>query len=112
MSDGPIPEVKPLPGIQRAYDPDPHDKLTGYAIAWAVWAAAFFVIEGIAIHQDAKHRDRVKRTLSANLRYVFATDSVTGVPLDVRYGKLRRFTMGVLIGPPWLPGHLGREGAV
>lgn len=112
MSDGPIPAVAPLPGVQRAYQPDPRDRLSGYAAAWLLWVAAFAVIEGIALHQDAKHRDRVKRTLSSNLRYVFATDSLTGVPLDVPAGKLRRLALGVALGPGWLPQHLGRQGVV
>lgn len=73
---------------------------------------AFAVIEGVALHQEKEHDDRMKRTLSANLRYVFATDSVTGVPLDVPLGRLRRFALGVALGPGWLPNHLGREGAV
>jgi hypothetical protein len=108
----PIPDVAALPGVQRAYEPDPRDRLSGYAIAWGLWVVAFAVIEGVALHQDAEHRDRVKRTLSANLRYVFATDSVTGVPLDVPYGRVRRFALGVALGPGWLPNHLGREGVV
>lgn len=100
-----------------AVAPRPEDRLSGYAVAWALWVAAFAAVEGYAIHQDAKHRvnpDRryVKRTLSANLRYIFATDSITGVPLDVPYGKLRRFLLGVALGPGWVPNHLGREGVV
>ena len=92
--------------------PDPGDRLTGYAIAWGVWVLAFAAIEGYALHQESRHHDRVKRTLSANLRAVFATDSVTGVPLDVPLGRLRRFALGVALGPGWLPQHLGREGVV
>lgn len=112
MTDGPVPTFKPLPGIQRAYDPDPRDRLSWYSACWLAWVAAFAVLETVAIRQDAKHRDRVKRTLSSNLRYVFATDSVTGVPLNVPAGKLRRFALGVALGPGWLPNHLGKEGVV
>ena len=97
---------------ERQYLPHPDDKLSGYAIGWLGFVLYFVILEGIALHQDVKHPDRVKRTLSANLRYVFATDSVTGVPLAVRYGRLRRFALGVALGPGWLPHHLGREGAV
>ncbi len=92
--------------------PHPDDRLTWYAWAWLGFVVYFAVVEGIALHQDAKHRDRVKRTLSSNLRYVFATDSVTGVPLDVPYGKLRRLALGTALGPGWLPQHLGRQGVV
>ena len=112
MSSGPLPEFKPLPGVQRAYEPDPRDRLSGWALGWLGFVAYFAILEAAAIHQDAKHHDRVKRTLSANLRYVFATDSVTGVPLNVPLGQLRRFALGIALGPGWLPNHLGREGVV
>jgi len=92
--------------------PHPDDRLSGYAIGWAVFVAYFAVLESVAIHQDRVHPDRVKRTLSANLRYVFATDSITGVPLQVPLGRLRRFALGVALGPGWLPTHLAREGVV
>jgi hypothetical protein len=108
VTDGPIPDLAPLPGVQRAYEPDPGDRLSGYAIGWGAWVLAFAVLEGIALHQDAKHRDRVKRTLSSNLRYVFATDSVTGVPLAVPAGRLRRFALST--GVNWFQHHIGREG--
>lgn len=98
--------------IRNPVEPDPRDRLSGYAAAWLLWIAAFGIIEGTALHQDGKHHDRVKRTLSANLRYVFATDSVTGVPLDVPHGKLRRLALSLALGPGWLPEHLGREGVV
>jgi hypothetical protein len=108
MSDGPIPDFKPLPGVQREYAPDPQDRLSGWAVGWLAWVTAFAVLEAAAIHQDAKHDDRVKRTLSANLRYVFATDSVTGVPLAVKHGKMRRFALTT--GLNWFQHHLGRNG--
>ena len=92
--------------------PDPGDRYSGFTVAWAIWAGAFVVIESIALSRDARFRDRVKRTLSSNLRAAFATDSVTGVPLDVPLGRLRRFALGVALGPGWLPTHLGKEGVV
>lgn len=108
MNDGPVPDYIPKPGVQRAYQPNPADRLSGFTVAWAAWVAAFAVVEGVALHQDAKRRDRVKRTLSSNLRAVFATDSVTGVPLDVPYGRLRRFTLSTAVN--WFEHHIGREG--
>lgn len=92
--------------------PDPSDRLGPWALGWLAWTLAFAALEGAAIYRDSRSHDRVKRTLSANLRYVFATDSVTGVPLAVPYGRARRFLLGVAIGPPWLPNHLGRKGVV
>ena len=108
-----IPDFKPLPGVQRAYDPDPGDRVSPvFAALWTQWALEFFIIEGTALALDAKHRDRVKRTLSSFLRWLAATDSVTGVPLNVPHGKLRRLALNVALGPGWLPSHLGREGTV
>ena len=112
MSDGPIPDVKPLPGVQRAYEPDPADRLSWFTVAWGGFVLYFVIVEGVALWQDAKRQDRVKRTLSSNLRYVFATDSVTGVPLNVPYGKLRRLALNVAIGPGFLPSHLGKQDVV
>lgn len=111
-TDGPVPDYKPLPGVQRTYAPDPQDRLSGFTVAWLLWVAAFAVLEGYALRQDAIHGDRVKRTLSSNLRFIFATDSVTGVPLAVPFGKLRRLALNVALGPGWLPSHLGRQGVV
>lgn len=99
--------IHPLP-----VPPDPRDRLGPWAAGWLAWALAFALLEGYAIYRDAQTRDRVKRTLTSNLRYVFATDSVTGVPLAVPLGKTRRFLLGVAIGPGWLPNHLGRRGVV
>lgn len=92
--------------------PNPRDRLSGYALGWLGFVLYFVLLEGYALYQERKHDDRVKRTLSANLRYVFATDSVTGVPLDVPYGRLRRFALGIALGPGWLPNHLSRNGVV
>lgn len=86
--------------------PNPRDRLSGYAVGWGAWVGAFAVLEAYALHQDAKHPDRVKRTLSSNIRYVFATDSVTGIPLDVKFGKLRR--LALITGLAWLSEHLRR----
>lgn len=108
-----------MTGIDTTADPvppRPGDRLSGYAWGWLAWVACFAALEGYALWQDRVHRgtpdEWVKRTLSANLRFVFATDSVTGVPLDVPFGKLRRLALVVALGPGWLPSHLGRRGVV
>ncbi len=90
--------------------PDSRDRLSGYAFGWLGFVAYFAVLEAIALRQDAKHRDRVKRTLSANLRFVFATDSVTGVPLRVPLGKLRRLAFTTATG--WLESHIEHPGSM
>jgi hypothetical protein len=86
--------------------PNPRDRLSGYAIGWGVWFAGFAVLEAVALHQDRKHHDRIKRTLSSNLRYIFATDSITGIPVDVKHGKLRRLALITFLA--WFSEHLRR----
>lgn len=88
-------------------DPNPDDRASIYSALWAAWAVAFFVIEFKAIYDDSRNQDRVKRTLTSNIRYVFATDSVTGIPLNVKHGKLRRFTLITILG--WFEKHFERQ---
>lgn len=90
--------------------PNPEDRLSGYAIAWGTWVLAFAVIEAVAIHQDAKHHDRVKRTLTANIRYVTAWDSVNGLPLRVPYGKWRR--LAFVAARAWIEKHIEQPGSM
>lgn len=90
--------------------PDPRDRASGYTWAWVAWIAAFAVLEGKALRDDARSPDRVKRTLSSNLRWWFATDSVTGVPVDAPHGKLRR--LALITGLAWFSKHIERNGVV
>lgn len=89
---------------------NPEDRLSGYAIGWLGFVTYFAALEAIAIHQDAKHDDRVKRTLSSNLRYVFATDSIDGRPLRVPFGKLRR--LAFQSASNWLETHIQQPGSM
>jgi hypothetical protein len=86
---------------------DPRDEYSGFTKLWLGWIAAFVVIEGVAVWQDRKHPDRVKRTLSSNARTWFATDSVTGIPLEAKYGKPRRIAL--LFLTTWLGEHLKQQ---
>jgi hypothetical protein len=101
------------PGI--VYEPNPADELHPtfvklFAAGWAFIGA----VEFAALYIEAKNRkngasDRRKRTLTAIIRFLAGTDSVTGVPVDVPYGRMRRFALSTLIGPGWFPGHFGQE---
>jgi hypothetical protein len=86
---------------------DPRDEYSGFTWLWAGWVVAFAVIESVAVWQDKRHPDRVKRTLSSNARTVFATDSITGIPLDAPYGRLRRTALLFLMS--WLSEHLRQQ---
>lgn len=47
-----------------------------YSVAWATWAAAFGVIEGLAIYRNKRggRADYEHRTLTENVRFLAATD--------------------------------------
>ena len=92
--------VAPIP-------PNPADRYSIFTKLWLCWAAMFVVVESVAVWQDKMHRDRVKRTLSSNARRLFATDSITGIPLDAPYGRLRRIALLFLI--TWLGEHLKQQ---
>jgi hypothetical protein len=98
LPDAPI--VAPIP-------PNPADRYSVFTKLWLSWVAAFVVIESVAVWQDRRNPDRVKRTLSSNARTVFATDSITGIPLDAPYGRLRR--LALLFLTTWLGEHLKQQ---
>lgn len=100
-------------GPRTLISKNPRDQWSTYTVLWAGWIAAFALIETAALVtesrlQQAGTPDRVKRTLSSHWRTWFATDSVTGIPLDVRYGKLRRLVGGTALF--WFDRHSKREG--
>ena len=106
------PMVSPGPGL--TWDPNPEDRIhRGYATAYTIGGLIIAVAEFVALRREKLNHDngtpdRVKRTLTACIRWVFATDSVTGVPLQVKLGRTRRFLLSCLIGPGWLSGHFKR----
>jgi hypothetical protein len=73
----------------------------------------FFAIEIPALYREYKNKkngteDRTKRTLSAHLRKWGGTDTLTGIPLEIPYGKFRRFTLDTAIN--WFENHIEQEG--
>jgi hypothetical protein len=98
MPDGPT--VGPI-------EPNPRDRYSPFTWAWLGLLGAGAVLEAVAMWQDRKHHDRVKRTLSSNARTWFATDSITGIPLSAPYGKTRRTIL--LFITAWLPEHLKQQ---
>ena len=90
--------------------PNPNDRYSTFTKLWVCWVAAFAIVEAAAVYQDKRSPDRVKRTLSSNLRTWFATDSITGVPVNVPYGKLRRIAF--VCASAWLIEHLKQQGRV
>lgn len=97
----------PSSPIAAPIPPNSADRYSGFTRLWLAWAVAFVVIESVAVWQDRKHHDRVKRTLSSNARTLFATDSITGIPLDAPYGRLRRTAL--LFGSVWVAEHLRQQ---
>jgi len=74
--------------------------LSGYTLAWAVWLAAFAVIEGKALRDNRKND-----TLSEHVWQWFAVKD-KGAP----YGQLRRATLAM--GMAWLAGHFLTGGLI
>ena len=102
--------VIPVVGPRTQIDPNPRDRGSVYTPLWVAWIAAFAVIEAKALWDEkrAAPGNRVKRTLSSHLRYWAATDSVTGIPLNVPHGKLR--PMLFASARNWFNLHIDREG--
>ena len=102
--------IMPDSAIAAPIAPNPADRYSGFTKTWLAWVAAFAIVEALAVWQDRKTHDRVKRTLSSNVRTWFATDSITGIPLNAPYGKLRRIALLFLM--TWLVEHFKQQGRV
>jgi hypothetical protein len=100
----------PREGTGPLPKPNAADRGSVYTWAWLAWIAVFFVVEFKALHDDSASPDRVKRTLSSSIRWWAATDSVTGIPVDARYGKLRR--LALICALAWFGKHIERNGVV
>jgi len=74
--------------------------MSGYTLAWAVWLAAFAVIEGKALRDNRKND-----TLSEHVWQWFAVKD-RAAP----YGQLRRATLAM--GMAWLAGHFLTGGLI
>jgi hypothetical protein len=85
-------------------EPDPRDRWSWFTWFWLAWAAAFGIVEAIALAQDRKHHDRVKRTLSSNTRRLTGWDSVSGQPIEVRWGRPRRASF--IMAMAWFNEHI------
>lgn len=90
--------------------PNPADRGSGYTPLWLAWIAAFAVLEGKALWDEAHAEpdNRVKRTLSSHLRFWAAYDSPTGIPLNAPHGKVRRLAMSSALN--WFSRHISRVG--
>jgi hypothetical protein len=75
---------------------------------WLAWAISAAAVEAFALYRDKQEQDRVKRTLSSNTRTAFGWDSITGQPLDVRFGRTRRTAFICLAA--WFPQHVQQLG--
>jgi hypothetical protein len=101
----PVPEqAAALPPVP----PSPSDRWSWFTAFWLGWAVAGAVVEAIALAQDKAEVDRVKRTLSSNTRTLFGWDSISGRPIEVRWGRLRRTAFVCLAA--WFPEHVRQLG--
>lgn len=88
-------EQKPITiGPDHNHPTPPGAKRFGwYSVAWAVWAAGFAVVEGLAIHKNIKgsgRNDYQHRTLTENVRWLAATDRDGS---KAKFRKLRRVAL-------------------
>lgn len=81
--------------------------MTGFEIAWAAWAGAFIVIEGIALK-----RKQPGDTLSEQVWRIFGTARNGNYPKGQPTGllRLRRFTLLAFLA--WLVVHFMTGGLV
>ncbi|MCX5236225.1 hypothetical protein OG824_13550 [Streptomyces prunicolor] len=81
--------------------------MTGFEIAWAAWAGAFVVIEGIALY-----RNQPGDTLSEQVWRIFGTRRDVEYPKGQPDGllRLRRFALVVFLA--WLSAHFLTGGLV
>lgn len=94
----------PGTGVAVPVEPDPRDRWSWFTWFWLAWAGAFAVVEAVAIRRDGQTQDRVKRTLSSNTRTLTGWDSVSGQPVEVRYGRLRRASF--IMAMAWFNEHI------
>ena len=100
-----VPESAAAAPIVKA---DPRDRWSWYSKFWLAWAVSFAVVEAHALWQDSKHDDRVKRTLSSNTRRLTGWDSISGQPIDVKFGPARRSAFVMFMA--WFGEHIRRNG--
>lgn len=84
------------------------DRYGAFTVFWTGWILSGAAVEALALYRDKQEQDRVKRTLSSNTRTAFGWDSITGRPLDVRFGKVRRVAFICLVA--WFPAHVQQLG--
>jgi hypothetical protein len=104
----PNPLVPEQAAAQPPIPKNRHDRYSPYTAFWLTWAISAAAVEAVALYQDKQQTDRTKRTLSSNTRTAFGWDSITGQPLNVKYGKLRRVAFICLAA--WFPQHVQQLG--
>jgi hypothetical protein len=102
------PIVPPQAAAQPPIPKSRADRYGAFTVYWLAWAISAALVEALALYRDKQEQDRVKRTLSSNTRTAFGWDSITGQPLDVPWGKLRRTAFICLAA--WFPQHVQQLG--
>lgn len=96
-------------GPDHDHPTPPGEKRFGkYSVAWALWGAAFFAIEGAALYKNKRGgtEDYQHRTLTENVRFLAATDR------DGQKAPFRRQRRISLLGAvSWLVAHFLTNGS-
>jgi hypothetical protein len=100
---------EPIPATPPALrTPHPLDQYTWGSKVWAVLCSSALALEAYGLWYDKRHPgNRQKWTLTSNARTWFGWDSITGEPLDVPYGSLRRSALVMFLA--WLTNHWTRH---
>lgn len=94
--------IPPTP--PKVYTPNPADHYTTGTKIWTGIVGTALVMEAYGLYRDHKEPgNRGKWTLSSNWYTATGWDSVTGVPIDVKFGNTRR-AAGVMF-LAWLTWH-------
>lgn len=84
--------------------PSPRDRYTAGTKVWVGILTAAGVTEAFGLWIDRAHPgNRGKWTLTSNVLTWFGWDSVTGQPVAVRFGKIRRSALVMILA--WLTAH-------
>lgn len=108
FSEGKVIGTLPPTPLPDVYTPDPRDHWTPGTVAWIGILTTAAATQTYGILKDKRDPgNRGKWTLTSNVRPLGGFDSVTGLPLDVPGGALRRslLVIGVAGLAQWCINH-------
>lgn len=94
----------PISPTPRLYAKHPDDRWTPGSVFWATAAVLGLGVQAYGVVNNLRDPgNRRKWMLTENVMPSFGWDSVTGLPIDVRFGEVRRAALVCFLA--WLPYH-------